>query len=416
MELRRVAITGLGALTPIGNDVNTYWNHLLSGVSGAGIITHFDPTNFRTKIACEVKNFDILQYVDRKESRKLDLFSQYAIAASDEAINDSGLDNYKELDKTRVGVIFSSGMGGCTTFYQEAIPLDPNDPKISPYFITKVIADISSGHIAIRHGYMGLNYSISSACASSSNALADAFTYIRIGKADAIVAGGSEAPINMPGITSFSVTRALSSRNDDPQKASRPFDRDRDGFVMGEGAGALILEEWEHAKRRGAKIYGEIIGVGMSADAYHITLPHPEGLGAKISMQYALEDAGIQSSEVEHINMHATSTPAGDISEINAAQDLFGEHLKEMILTANKSSTGHLMGASGAVEAIATVLSLQNGIIPPSMNVENLDERIDSSLNLTLNKPQRKDIRYAISNSFGFGGHNTSILFKKYED
>ena len=340
MNFKRVVITGLGALTPIGNDVRTYWNNLLSGVSGAGIITHFDPTNFKTKIACEVKNFDIFQYVDKKDARKMDLFTQYAVAASDEAIADAQLDSYNELDKTRIGVIFSSGMGGCTTFYQEATPLNPEDPKISPYFITKVIADISSGHIAIRHGYMGLNYSIASACASSANALADAFTYIRIGKADAIVAGGSEAPINMPGITAFSVTRALSTRNDDPATASRPFDRDRDGFVMGEGAGALILEELEHAKRRGAKIYAEIIGSGMSADAYHITLPHPEGLGAKISMQNALDDAGIKASEVDHINMHATSTPAGDLSEINAAQSLFGEHLKEMVLTANKSTTG----------------------------------------------------------------------------
>lgn len=415
MTLRRVVITGLGALTPIGNDVNTYWQHLLSGVSGAGIITHFDPTHFKTKIACEVKNFDIFQYVDKKDARKMDLFTQYAVAASDEAIADAKLDDYTDLDKTRVGVIFSSGMGGCTTFYQEASPLNPEDPKISPYFITKVIADISSGHIAIRHGYMGLNYSISSACASSANALADAFTYIRLGKADAIVAGGSEAPINMPGITSFSVTRALSTRNDDPAAASRPFDRDRDGFVMGEGAGALILEELEHAKRRGAKIYAEIIGAGMSADAYHITLPHPEGIGARYSMQQALEEGGIATTEIDHINMHATSTPAGDLSETNALQSLFGEHLHHIILTANKSVTGHLMGASGAIEAIATTLSIRHSIVPPIINLEHLDERIDPDLWLPLNTPQEKDIRYAISNSFGFGGHNTSILFKKYE-
>ena len=415
MELRRVVITGLGALTPIGNDLQTYWKNLLSGVSGAGLITHFDPTHFKTKIACEVKDFDILQYVDKKDSRKMDLFTQYAVAAADEAINDAKLDEFEELNKRRVGVIFSSGMGGSTTFYQEATPLNPEDPKISPYFITKVIADISSGHIAIRHGYMGLNYSISSACASSANAIADAFTYIRTGKADAIVAGGSEAPINMPGITSFSVTRALSTRNDNPQAASRPFDRDRDGFVMGEGAGALILEAYDHAVRRGAKIYAEIVGVGMSADAFHITLPHPQGIGACLSMQNALEDAGMKPEEVDHLNMHATSTPAGDLSEINAAQSLFGNHLKKMILTANKSITGHLMGASGAVEAIATTLSLQQGVIPPTINMENLDEQIDPDLNLTLDKPQQRAIRTAISNSFGFGGHNTSILFKKYE-
>ena len=414
MELRRVVITGLGALTPIGNDCPSFWKHLLSGVSGAARITRFDATHFKTQFACEVKGFDILQYVDRKESRKLDLFSQFAVAASDEAIRMAHL-NDADIDRQRVGVIFSTGMGGCTSFYDESKNLDMEDPKLSPFFVTRVITDIAAGNIAIRHGFMGLNYSISSACASSSNAIADAFTHLRMGHADIIVAGGAEAAIFPAGVAGFNGSHALSTRNDDPATASRPFDRDRDGFVIGEGAGCLILEDYEHALRRGADIYGEIVGAGMSADAYHITLPQPDGIGAVLSMRHALEDACIRPEMVGSINTHATSTPAGDLAEINAILQLFGGHAPELALTANKSSIGHLLGAAGAVEAIATVLSLREGIVPPTMNVSNPDERIDSRLNLCLNKAQQRDMHYALSNSFGFGGHNTSLLFKKYE-
>lgn len=414
MELRRVVITGLGALTPIGNDCPSFWKHLLSGVSGAARITRFDASHFKTQFACEVKNFDILQYVDRKESRKLDLFSQFAIAASDEAIRMAHLTD-ADIDRQRVGVIFSTGMGGCTSFYNESRTLDMEDPKLSPFFVTRVITDIAAGNIAIRHGFMGLNYSISSACASSSNAIADAFTHLRMGHADIIVAGGAEAAIFPAGVAGFNGSHALSTRNDDPATASRPFDRDRDGFVIGEGAGCLILEEYEHALRRGADIYGEIVGAGMSADAYHITLPQPDGIGAVLSMHHALEDAGIRPEMVGSINTHATSTPAGDLAEINAILQLFGGHAPELALTANKSSIGHLLGAAGAVEAVATVLSLREGIVPPTMNVSNPDERIDSRLNLCLDKAQQRDMHYALSNSFGFGGHNTSLLFKKYE-
>ena len=414
MELRRVVITGLGALTPIGNDCPTFWKHLLSGVSGAARITRFDATHFKTQFACEVKNFDILQYADRKESRKLDLFSQFAIAASDEAIRMAQLTD-KSIDRERVGVIFSTGMGGCTSFYDESRTLDMEDPRLSPFFVTRVITDIAAGNIAIRHGFMGLNYSISSACASSSNAIADAFTHLRLGHADAIVAGGSEAAICPAGIAGFNGSHALSTRNDSPTTASRPFDRDRDGFVIGEGAGCLILEDYAHAIRRGAPIYGEIVGAGMSADAYHITLPQPDGIGAILSMRRALEDAGVRPEMIDSINAHATSTPAGDLAEINAITRLFGEHAPNLALTANKSSIGHLLGAAGAIEAIATVLSLHDGIVPPTINVSNTDERIDPRLNLCLHKAQQREMHYAISNSFGFGGHNTSLLFKKYE-
>ena len=415
MKLRRVVITGVGALTPIGNDCRTYWNHLLSGVSGAGPITRFDASCFRTRFACEVKQFDILQYVDRKESRKMDLFTQFAVAAADEAI---GMARLKEgsTDLRRVGVIFSTGMGGCGSFYEETRTLDMQDPKLSPFFVTRVISDIASGQIAIRHGFMGLNYSISSACASSANAIADAFTNIRIGKADAIIAGGAEAPITPPGVLGFNASHALSTRNEEPEKASRPFDRERDGFVIGEGAGALVLEEYGHARRRGVPILAEIVGSGMSADAYHITLPHPEGIGAALSMRYALEDAGITTKEVGFINTHGTSTPAGDLAEINAIRTLFGERLHEVALTSNKSAIGHLLGAAGAVEAIATVCSLQEGLIPPTCNTEQLDEKIPQDINLIRGKAQHCPIQYALSNSFGFGGHNISLLFKKYDE
>ena len=415
MKLRRVVITGLGALTPIGNDCQTFWKHLLSGVSGAGPITRFDASCFRTRFACEVKQFDILQYVDRKESRKMDLFTQFAVAAADEAI---AMAHLKEegTDPQRVGVIFSTGMGGCGSFYEETRNLDMQDPKLSPFFVTRVISDIASGHIAIRHGFMGLNYSISSACASSANAIADAFTNIRIGKADAIVAGGAEAPITPPGVLGFNASHALSTRNEEPEKASRPFDRERDGFVMGEGAGALVLEEYEHARRRGVPILAEIVGSGMSADAYHITLPHPEGLGAVLSMRYALEDAGITTEEVGFINTHGTSTPAGDLAETNAIRTLFGERLPEVALTSNKSAIGHLLGAAGAVEAIATVCSLREGVIPPTCNTEQLDEKIPQDINLIRGTAAPCPIQYALSNSFGFGGHNISLLFKKYDE
>jgi 3-oxoacyl-[acyl-carrier-protein] synthase II len=415
MELRRVVITGLGALTPIGNDCPTFWEHLLSGVSGTGSITRFDASCFRTRFACEIKDFDILKYVDRKESRKLDLFSQFAIAAADEAICMARLTD-GSTDLRRVGVIFSTGMGGCGSFYEETKNLDMQDPKLSPFFVTRVISDIASGHIAIRHGFMGLNYSISSACASSANAIADAFTNIRIGKADVIVCGGAEAPITPPGVLGFNASHALSTRNDAPEKASRPFDRERDGFVMGEGAGALVLEEYGHAKRRGVPILAEISGSGMSADAYHITLPRPDGLGATLSMRYALEDAGITTEEVDFINTHGTSTPAGDLAEINAITALFGEQASRIALTSNKSEIGHLLGAAGAVEAISTVLSIREGVVPPTINVGQLDEAIPSDINLVRDTPLKTDIRYALSNSFGFGGHNISLLFKKYDE
>ncbi len=415
MELRRVVVTGLGALTPIGNDCSSFWDNLLSGVSGAGPITRFDASHFKTRFACEVKDFDILQYIDRKEARKLDLFSQFAIAASDEAIRDARLEE-DGVDKARVGVIFSTGMGGSTTFYEEGRLLELEDPRISPFFVTKVISDIASGQIAIRHGYMGVNYSVSSACASSANAIADATAHIRLGKADVIVTGGSEAPINAVSIAAFNSTRALSTRNESPQTASRPFDANRDGFVMGEGAGALVLEEREHALRRGARIYAEIGGVGLSADAYHITLPHPEGIGAELSMRYAMEEAGVRAEEVDHVNAHATSTLAGDLAEIRAICKLFAGHTDHLALTANKSVFGHLMGAAGAVEAISAILSIQHGMVPPTLNVDQKDENIPSDLDIVLDHPLKKEIRVAISNSFGFGGHNTSILFQKHEN
>lgn len=415
MKLRRVVITGMGALTPIGNSVRTFWNNLLSGVSGANYVTHFDASAYRTKFACEVKNFDILEYVDKKESKKLDLFTQFAIAASDEAIKDAGL-NTDLVDKHRIGVIFSTGMGGCTSFYDEACSLDMTNPRMSPFFITRVISDIASGQIAIRNGFMGPNYSISSACASSTNAIADSCNYIRLGKADVIVSGGAEAPINPPGLAGFCATRALSIRNDDPKTASRPFDRDRDGFVMGEGAGVLVLEELEHAKRRNANILAEITGTGLSADAYHITLPHPEGYGAELSMKYALEDANLGIRDIDSINAHGTSTPSGDLAEIKAICSLFGEYSKNIAITANKSSLGHLLGAAGAVEAIASILSIRNSIVPPTINTKNIDSNINSELNLTIDKAQKRDVRTVISNSFGFGGHNTSILFQKYDE
>ncbi|MBO4282254.1 MAG: beta-ketoacyl-ACP synthase II [Bacteroidales bacterium] len=415
MELRRVVVTGLGALTPIGNTWPAFWGRLVEGVSGAGPITRFDASHFKTQFACEIKNFDILQYTDRKEARKMDLFSQFAIAASDEAIHMAGLDQ-EGIDKRRIGVIFSTGMGGCGSFYNESKDLDLEDPRLSPFFVTRVISDIASGNISIRHGFMGMNYSISSACASSANAIADAFTYIRIGKADAIVVGGAEAPVTPPGVLGFNASNALSTRNDAPEQASRPFDRDRDGFVMGEGAGALILESYEHATRRGAKIWGELVGVGLSADAYHITLPHPEGAGAVLSMRYALEDAGIAAEAVDFINTHGTSTPAGDLAEMHAITTLFGDHAPNIALTSNKSAIGHLLGAAGAVEAVSTLLSLHEGIIPHTINVEHTDERIDPSLCIVREQPLKRNIRYALSNSFGFGGHNTSLLFKKYEE
>lgn len=415
MGLKRVVVTGIGALTPIGNNAQDYWNALVAGKSGAARITKFDPEKFKTQFACEVKGFDPLDFLDRKEARKLDPFSQYALVVSDEAINDSGINN-GAVDKDRVGVIWGSGIGGLQTFQEELIGFAHGDgtPRFNPFFIPKMIADIASGHISIRHGYRGPNFTTVSACASSTNAILDAFNYIRLGKADAIVTGGSEAAVNESGIGGFNALKALSQRNDSPETASRPFDSTRDGFVLGEGAGALILEEYEHAVKRGAKIYCEVAGGGLSADAYHMTAPHPEGLGANLVMQRSLEDAGMQADEIDYVNVHGTSTPLGDVAEIKAIVSIFGEHAYSLNVSSSKSMTGHLLGAAGAIEAIATLLAVKNNIIPPTINHENVDPEIDGRVNLTLNKAQEREVRSGLSNTFGFGGHNTSVIFKKH--
>lgn len=417
MKLRRVVVTGLGAITPIGNDVNTYWNNLINGVSGADLITYFDTTKFKTKFACEVKNYDPSNYFDRKDQRKYDLFAQYAIAASVEAMRESMIDVSK-IDLDRVGVIWGSGIGGLITFYEEVSAFAKGDgtPRFSPFFIPKMISDIAGGHISIKYGFRGPNFTTTSACASSANAIIDAFNYIRLNKADMFLTGGSEAAVNEAGIGGFNGLHALSVRNDDPKTASRPFDKGRDGFVLGEGGGVLILEELEHAIRRGAKIYAEVVGGGLSADAYHMTSPHPEGIGAMNVMKYAIEDAGIKLDDVEYINTHGTSTPLGDIAEVKAIKSLFGEHAYNININSTKSMTGHLLGAAGAIEAIASILAIQNGIIPPTINHFVDDEELDSKLNLTFNKAQKRNITYAISNTFGFGGHNASIVFKKYSE
>ena len=416
MEIKRVVVTGLGALTPIGNNIEQYWNSLVNGVSGAAPITYFDTTKFKTRFACELKNFDITQFFDRKEARKMDRFTQYAMVAADEAIVDSKLD-LEKVDKDRVGVIWGAGIGGLETFQNEVLSYAEGDgtPRFNPFFIPKMIADMAPGQISIRYGFRGPNFATVSACASSSNAIIDALNYIRLGHADVMVSGGSEATITISGIGGFNALQALSTRNDDPLTASRPFDKDRDGFVSGEGAGALILEEYEHAKARGAKIYAEIAGGGLSADAYHITAPHPEGLGAINVMRNCLKDAGLKPEDVDAINMHGTSTPLGDIAESKAILEVFGDHAYHINLNSTKSMTGHLLGAAGAVEAIASILAIKYGIVPPTINHFTDDDQIDPKLNFTFNKAQKRDVSVAMSNTFGFGGHNACVLFKKLD-
>ncbi|SHG75710.1 3-oxoacyl-[acyl-carrier-protein] synthase II [Chryseolinea serpens] len=416
MTLKRVVVTGLGALTPIGNTLQEYWEGLKAGKSGCAPITRFDATHFKTKFACEIKNFDIGNFMDRKEARKMDPFSQYAMVAVDEAIKDSNLP-IAGIDLDRVGVIWGSGIGGLLTFQEEMKTYAKGDgtPRFNPFFIPKMIPDLSAGHISIKYGFRGPNFVTVSACASSTNAIYDAFTYLRLGKADIIVSGGSEAAVCEAGVGGFNAMRALSERNDSPQTASRPYDKERDGFVLGEGAGALILEEYEHAKRRGAKIYGEILGGGMSADAYHITAPHPEGAGITKVMQYAMEDAGITPDQIDYVNTHGTSTPLGDIGEIRAIQKVFGDHAYKMNISSTKSMTGHLLGAAGAIESIACLLAINQSVIPPTINHFTDDDDLDSKLNLTFNKAQQREVKIALSNTFGFGGHNFSVILKKVE-
>ncbi|MBQ9164327.1 MAG: beta-ketoacyl-ACP synthase II [Bacteroidaceae bacterium] len=420
MELKRVVVTGIGAITPLGNNVEESWENLKKGVSGAAPITHFDASQFKTQFACEVKGFNAQDYIDRKEVRKMDIYTQYAIAAAKMAIDDSGMD-LETIDKNEIGVVLGVGIGGIHTFEEEAGNYAVNGPvlgpKFNPFFIPKMIADIAAGYISIDYGFHGPNYTTTSACASSTNALADAFNLIRLGKANAMVTGGSEAAIWPSGVGGFNAMKALSTRNDEPEKASRPFSASRDGFVMGEGAGILVLEELEHAKARGAKIYAEVAGVGMSADAYHITASHPEGLGAKLVMQRALKDAEMQPSDIDYINVHGTSTHVGDISEVKAIKEVFGESAYKLNISSTKSMTGHLLGAAGAVEAIISILSVKNDIVPPTINHEDedKDEEIDYTLNFTFNKAQERPIRAALSNTFGFGGHNACAIFKKYQ-
>jgi 3-oxoacyl-[acyl-carrier-protein] synthase II len=420
MELKRVVVTGLGAVTPVGNNAEETWNNLLAGKSGAAPITHFDTTNFKTKFACEVKDLNVTDYLDRKEARKLDRYTQLAMIAAMQGVNDSGLDLEKE-DKNRIGVVYGVGIGGIKTFEEEVsyyAQHKEEGPKFSPFFIPKMIADIASGQISIHFGFHGPNYTTTSACASSSNALADAFNLIRLGKANVIVSGGAEAAICESGVGGFNAIKALSTLNEDPEHASRPFSASRDGFVMGEGAGCLILEELEHAKARGAKIYAEMVGEGASADAYHITASHPEGLGAKLVMKNALEDAGMKPEDIDYINVHGTSTHIGDLSEAIAIKDVFGEHAYKLNISSTKSMTGHLLGAAGAVEAMACVLSVKNDIVPPTINHEedDKDSELDYNMNFTFNKAQKREVRAALSNTFGFGGHNCCVVFKKYAE
>jgi 3-oxoacyl-[acyl-carrier-protein] synthase II len=415
MELKRVVVTGLGAITPLGNSVSEYWENLINGKNGAAPITRFDTSKFRTKFACEVKDFKPEEYFDRKEVKRLDLYAQYGIAASAQAMQDSGID-VEKINLDRAGVVWGSGIGGLDTFLQECLGYAQGDgtPRFSPFFIPKMIADIASGHISIRFGFRGINFTTVSACASSTNALIDAFNYIRLNKADIVIAGGSEAAVNVAGVGGFNAMHALSERNDSPETASRPFDVDRDGFVLGEGSGAIILEEYEHAIKRGAKIYAEVVGGGMSADAHHITAPHPEGLGALNVMKNALDDAGMSYDEIDYINVHGTSTPLGDIAESKAILSVFKEHAYKLNISSTKSMTGHLLGAAGAVESIAAILAVKEGIVPPTINHFTDDPEIDPKLNFTFNKAQKRDIRAALSNTFGFGGHNASVIFKKY--
>ena len=420
MELKRVVVTGLGAVTPVGNTPEETWKNLLEGKSGAAPITHFDTTLFKTKFACEVKDLNLNDYIDRKEARKMDRYCQLAMVSAAQGIKDAGLDLEKE-DLNRIGVVFGVGIGGIKTFQDEVVYYGQHEdqgPKFNPFFIPKMIADIASGQISIQYGFHGPNYTTTSACASSSNALADAFNLIRLGKANIIVSGGAEAAICETGVGGFNAMHALSTRNDDPEHASRPFSASRDGFVMGEGAGCLVLEELEHAKARGAKIYAEMVGEGASADAHHITASHPEGLGAKLVMQRALEDAGLKPEDIDYINVHGTSTPVGDISEAKAIKDVFGEHAYKLNISSTKSMTGHLLGAAGAVEALACVLSVKNDIVPPTINHTegDNDEALDYKMNFTFNKAQKREVRAALSNTFGFGGHNWCVVFKKYAE
>ena len=414
MKPRRVVITGLGALTPIGNTLPAYWEGLLSGTSGAAPITHFDSSKFKTQFACELKDFDPLNFMDRKEARKCDRFAQYALVASEEAITDAGLDFEKE-DRDRIGVIWGAGIGGLETFQNEVLNFAEGEgsPRFNPFFIPKMISDIAPGLISIKHGLRGPNFATVSACASSSNAMIDSLNYIRMGFADIIVSGGSEAAVTIAGIGGFNAMHALSTRNEDPKTASRPFDRDRDGFVLGEGAGALILEEYEHAKARGAKIYAELAGGGLSADAHHMTAPHPEGIGAKKVMINCLRDAGLNPEDVDTINMHGTSTPLGDVAETNAVKAVFGDHAYKININSTKSMTGHLLGAAGAIEAIACIMAIKNSIVPPTINHQTVDEQFDPKINFTFGEPQKRNINVALSNTFGFGGHNACVIFKK---
>lgn len=416
MELKRVVVTGLGALTAIGNTAQEYWDSLQKGVSGAAPITRFDASKFKTRFACEVKGFNVLDHIDRKESRKMDPFSQYAVVVCEEALNDSGLLD-SNVDKDRVGVIWGSGIGGITTFQQEILDFGAGDgtPRFNPFFIPKMISDIAPGHVSMRHGFRGPNYTTVSACASSTNALIDSYNMVRLGKADVIVTGGSEACINEAGVGGFNALHAMSTRNDDPATASRPFDKERDGFVLGEGGASIILEEYEHAKARGAEIYAEVVGWGLSADAHHLTAPDPEGKGVFLVMKNALSDAGLKPEDIDYINVHGTSTPLGDVAEIKAIQQVFGEHAYDMSISSTKSMTGHLLGAAGAVEAAATILAVKHGVVPPTINHHTVDPELDPKLDLTLNKAKHRSIGYAISNTFGFGGHNASVVFKKVD-
>ncbi|RCT53549.1 beta-ketoacyl-ACP synthase II [Winogradskyella sp. KYW1333] len=416
MELKRVVVTGLGALTPIGNTKDEYWDALISGKSGAAPVTHFDAEKFKTQFACEVKNFEVTDFIDRKLARKMDKFSQYAMVASDEAIADSKLD-IDSLNKYRVGVIWGAGIGGLKTFQDEVLNFAAGDgsPRFNPFFIPKMIADIAPGNISIKYGFMGPNYTTVSACASSANSMIDALNTIRLGHCDVVITGGSEAAVTIAGMGGFNAMHAMSTRNDNPKTASRPFDANRDGFVLGEGAGSIILEEYEHAISRGAKIYAEVVGGGLSSDAYHMTAPHPDGIGVVAVMKNCLENAGLNPEDVDHINTHGTSTPLGDVAELKAISEVFGNHAKNININSTKSMTGHLLGAAGAIEAIASILALKNGVIPPTINHETVDEDIDPELNLTLNKAQKRDIKVAMSNTFGFGGHNACVLFKKLD-
>jgi 3-oxoacyl-[acyl-carrier-protein] synthase II len=415
--MRRVVVTGLGAFTPIGKNVQDFWDALIQGVSGSDWITHFDTEKFKTKFACEVKDYDPLNYFDRKEARKLDRYAQYAMIAAHEAYLDAGLDS-ADHDKDRAGVIWASGIGGIETFATEIenFIVGGRTPRFSPFFIPKMISDIAAGHLSMKYGYRGPNYATVSACASSTNAIIDAFNLIRLDMADLFITGGSEASVNEPGVGGFNAMQALSTNNEEYKTASRPFDATRDGFVIGEGGAGLILEELEHAKKRGAKIYAELIGGGMSADAYHLTAPHPEGEGARLVMKNALRDAKIAPEEVDYVNVHGTSTPLGDISEIKAIKGIFGDHAYNLNISSTKSMTGHLLGAAGAIESMAVILSIVNGIVPPTINLKTLDREIDPKLNLTANKAQKRDVKIGMSNTFGFGGHNTSAIFRKYKD